>query len=121
VLQPIVWLGIAWIASRAVEMPCWLVWVWSCGALVDASWLMLHFMIESRWIEFTQQAAGYAPRDMAAGSHMTIYNAFIQFTHNLQFLGIETIQVNSLFLTVMICAAFGWWISLRRDLYRVHK
>jgi hypothetical protein len=121
VMQPIAWIGMAWILSRLTEMPGWLISVWCVGVFLDAMWLMLHFSLESIWLRFTKYGTSYSPMDVAVGTQFTIGNALTQVVRNIRFLGMETVQYDALFLTAMICAAFLWWMSMRQSLYRVRK
>ena len=74
IAQPITWIGMAWIVSRISEMPRWLVRTWRAGVFIDMCWLMLHFVLESHWIQFRHYANGYSPIDMSQSrfAHTTL-------------------------------------------------
>jgi hypothetical protein len=55
-LQPLVLLGLAWLAARADRLPRWLSALWLCGLALDlALGLVLHFSVQSLWLERWQQ------------------------------------------------------------------
>ncbi len=51
-LQPLVLLGLAWLAARADRLPRWLTRVWIGGLVLDfCLGILLHFAVQSLWIE----------------------------------------------------------------------
>jgi hypothetical protein len=113
ILQPVVWVGLAWLASRAWRMPGWLLRLWWAGIFIDACWLMLHLILEARVLRYVKSAGGYRPADPLAASFPTLENGFFQQQRGLHLLGMQTIYYNPLILTALICGALLWWWSLR--------
>lgn len=114
VLQPIVWIGLAWLVSQWPRMPRWLVKIWLAGVFFDMCWLMFHFALESRLLKYIKYPNGYAPADRAAASFNTLANGLFLIERNLRMLGMDTLDYDSVLLAAMIGAALLWWISLRR-------
>jgi hypothetical protein len=111
-LQPVVWVGLAWLVSRSGRMPRWLLHVWWFGIFLDACWLMLHIGLEGRVLHY-----GIDPN---TASRQTLDNAILQQFRGLQLLGMETISFNDLLLIALIAGALAWWWSLRRE-FRINS
>lgn len=121
VMQPIVWVGLAWLVSRVKEIPKWVVRVWIAGVFFDASWLMFHFALESRVLTYIKYPAGYAPADSSAASFTTMANALFLIERNLRMLGMDALEYDSVLLAAMICGGLLWWISLRRKFFQIRS
>jgi hypothetical protein len=111
-LQPVVWVGLAWLVGQSERMPGWLLGVWWTGIFVDACWLMLHIGLEGRVLLY-----GVDPN---AASRQTLDNARLQQSHGLRLLGMETIAFNDLLLIALIAGALAWWWNARRE-FRINS
>jgi hypothetical protein len=116
ILQPIVWIGLAWLAGNASRMPRWLMRIWWWGILFDATWLVLHLGLEGRIFQLTEVGGQAVPADMQAASTQTMTNQTVQLAHGLRFLGMETVGWEPLVLTLLLIGALAWWWGLRKSL-----
>ncbi|HEY1686411.1 MAG TPA: hypothetical protein VGG19_16725 [Tepidisphaeraceae bacterium] len=116
ILQPVVWIALAWLAAQSARMPRWLRRTWWIGVFIDACWLMLHLGLEGRVFTFIHTASGDYPADPLTAGRATLANQMFQFRRGLRFLGMETLPWEPLVLTLLVCCTLGWWLWLQREL-----
>lgn len=116
--QPIVWIGLAWLASQLRQIPRWLARLWAVGLAIDAGWLILHIWLEGRLMNFVVHNGKVAPLVPTEGSHLTLVNNADRIVCSLTFLGDPLAKWQGLILAIMIYGALVWWWSVARQMGR---
>lgn len=112
-LQPLVLLGLTWLAAQADRLPRWLAWVWTVGLAVDLGLgISLHFAVQSfsleRWLHpglgTGQYVAAYT-----AGARINWHNKSLL---NLRYLG-DIVTPTACILTIIAAGATAGILFLR--------